>query len=267
MFLHHSGQRQHQQRWQTLFDRQRVDHQRSDRQCYVYQTLDRFQQARHAKVFALGQDLQPVKMQIQQETQTCLEQVSAQRQVQANRLMLRLSDFTQRLRQQTAELLSMHSADRALMAEQISQELSELHANLTTAAAALRHTLQQIQQLIEAQAKAEAQAGLQTGQQAQIQQQLQLVQDLANYIATSQAEVKNQLIELSLIRQARSRQVQQMLRSSRDRRLADMAELRTDLQSLHNALHWIVSEDPGASLEAIATSVHPASLDLESPQA
>jgi hypothetical protein len=236
MFLHHSGQRQYQQRWHPLSDR------RSDRRS-VCRTLDRFQQARHVKKFALEQDLQPSKMQTQQETQPCLEQVSAQRQVQANRLMLRLSGFTQRLQQQTTELLLMHSSDRALMAEQISQELSQLHANLTTAAAALRYT----------------------SQQPTHPQQIQLVQDLADYIALSQTEVKNQLIELSLIRQARSRQVQQLLQSSRDRRLADMAELRTDLQNLCDDLRWIVPEAAGTRLEAIAPPV--ATLDPEIPQA
>ena len=163
-------------------------------------------------MFALGQDLQPSTMQIPPENRTALtqvsEQVSLQRQMQANHLMLRLSDFTQRLQRQTTDLLSMQKADRALLAEQISQELSEFHTNLTTVVAALRYMSQQ-----------------------QNHEQFQSMQDLADFIAFSQAEVKNKLIELSLIRKAQSRQVQQMLQSSPDRCLADTAELLADLQS------------------------------------
>ena len=201
MFLHQLKQRQRPQHRPTLPNFQRL----------VSRNFDRFQQARYAKMFALGQDLQPSTMQIPPEL-TSLEQisesVSIQRQMQANQLMLRLSAFTQRLQRQTTDLLSMQNADRALLAEQLSQELSEFHTNLTTVVAALRYMSQQ-----------------------QSHEQFQSMQDLADFIAFSQAEVKNKLIELSLIRKAQSRQVQQMLQSSPDRCLADTAELLADLQS------------------------------------
>ena len=247
MFLNQPEQRQHPRRRQHALS----THPRA-----VHRRLDRFQQPRHAKMFALGQDLQSFKMQIPQEKRTCLEQLSAQ----SNHLMLRLADMTHCLRQQTTDLLCQHSADRALLAEQISQELSEFHANLTTVVAALRHMSQrQIPPF-----KPDTQAVLHNCQPEQIQQ---LLQDLADYIALSQAEVKNQLIELSLIRHARSRQVQQRLQSTPDRRLVDMADLLTDLQSFCTDPHWVVSEHPEASLTAIdVTPIDPPRSDSEMQQ-
>ena len=218
MFLHQLKQRQHPQRRPTLPNFQRP----------VSRNFDRSQQARYAKMFALGQDLQPSTMQIPPEERTSLEQVSKsvsiQSPMQANHLMLRLSAFTQRLQRQTTDLLSMQNADRALLAEQISQELSEFHTNLTTVVAALRYRSQQ-----------------------QSHEQFQSMQDLADFIAFSQVEVKNKLIELSLIRKAQSRQVQQMLQSSPDRCLADTAELLADLQSFCSDLCYI---SPSADLES-----------------
>ena len=239
------GQRQ--QRRQALCDRQRAVHRRHDRS----------QQPRYAKMFALGQDLQSFKMQIPQEKRTCLDQLSAQ----SNRLMLRLANFTEQLRQQTTDLLCQQNADRALLAEQISQELSEFHANLTTVVAVLRHvSRQQIHQL-----NLETQAVLQHAcQPEQIQQ---LLQDLADYIALSQAEVKNQLIELSLIRHARSRQVQQRLQSSPDCHLADMADLLSDLQSFCIDLSRVVPEYSETSPAAIdGTPIDPSRSDSEMQQ-
>ena len=246
MFSDQLGQRQ-QQRRKALCDRQRTMHRR----------YDHFQQPRHAKMFALGQDLQSFKMQIPQEKRTCLEQLSAQ----SNRLMLRLANFTQQLRQQTTDLLCQHNIDRALLAEQISQELSEFHANLTTVVVVLRHmSQQQIQQL-----SPETQAVLQ--QACQPEQMQQLLQDLAGYIALSQAEVKNQLIELSLIRHARSRQVQQRLQSSPERHLADMADLLSDLQSFCTDLCRVVPEHSETSPAAIdRTPIDPSRSDSEMQQ-
>jgi vacuolar-type H+-ATPase subunit I/STV1 len=215
--------------WQP--QRQRLTNQ----QRYVRQTLDRFQQIRQAHAIALP-DLQPVQTQIQPDSRTYLEQASTQRRIQISHLMQQLADFIQRLRQQTAELLSLQSADRAILAEQLSQELSDFHTHLTAAVAALRHRVQQqVQQM-----RAETQETLQTAQQSRIQQQIQLMQDLTNYAAVLQVEVKNQLIDLSLIRRARSQQVPQQLQSSHDRRLNDMATLRADLQSFCAEMRQIV---------------------------
>jgi hypothetical protein len=211
-------QLRHQQRRSALHPFQRP----------VPRNFARFQQIHYAKKFAFGQDLQLSTMQIPLENRTYLEPasepVSPQRQMQANHLMLRLSDFTQRLQQQTTDLLSMQKADRALLAEQISQELSEFHTNLTTVIAALRYMSQQ-----------------------QNHEQFQSMHDLADFIAFSQAEVKNKLIELSLIRKAQSRQVQQMLQSSPDRCLADTAELLADLQSFCKELSCISPATDSAS--------------------
>ncbi|MBD3883001.1 hypothetical protein IFO70_14645 [Phormidium tenue FACHB-886] len=240
-----SLQQSWQQRRQALTDQQR----------YVRQILDRFQQSRYVKVIAprynLPQNLPMFQAQLQPETRPSLEQASAQPQMQTNRLMQRLFDVTQRLRQQTAELLSLHTADRALMAEQLSQELSDFHIYLTTTAATLRHIIQQQMQQVRSESR--------ELQLYQHQQQIQLMQELANCITMLQAEVKNQLIELSLIRQARSPQIQQLLQSSRQSCLTEMATLRAELQAFCTELHQTAYKDTPETT-ALSAAENPADI-------
>jgi hypothetical protein len=228
--LKSSWQTQRNQRQQELVQRQQQ----------VRESLNRYQQERQSKSAALRYALNLFQKSLQQETQDFLTDVSLDRQLRSERITHQLHAFTQALQQQTADFLEVTAADRSLMSQELAQDLSVFHAGLNQSVQVLRKNLHaQMQHL-----QSETQAFLNNCRQQRHQDQIQLMQNLETYIASLQEQVRTYLAELELARQERGQQVGQMLQESRDRRLAETAELfqqlsefRAELRAYCNSLH------------------------------
>jgi gas vesicle GvpC-like protein len=262
-----SWQAQKKQRQQELAERQ---HQ-------VRESLNSYQQERRAKAAELRHDLKLFQQDLQQETQGFLIDVSLDRQVRSERVSLRLREFSQALQQQTADFLDVTAADRALMSQELAQDLSEFHIGLSHSVAFLRKDLQsQIQQL-----RSDTQTFLQDCQQQRVRTQIQLMQDLESYIESLQGQVSTYLVELDLEHQERSQQVGQMLKESREFRLAETAilfqqlskfrdELREYCHHLHETVWGDSTPSPQVSLPpaaALTPSVNPSVNPSAKPKA
>lgn len=149
---------------------------------------------------------------VQRQQQVCesLTEYQQERQTKAAALRHDLNLFQQSLQQETQDFLIDLSLDHQLRSERVAQQLKSCY-------------------------------------QERNQKQMQLMQNLATYIASLQEQVQTYLVELELARQERRQQVGQMLQESRDRRLAETAELfqqlsefRTELKAYCNSLHETV---------------------------
>jgi gas vesicle GvpC-like protein len=225
-----SWQSQKKQRQQELVQRQQQ----------VRESLTRCQQERQSKAAALRRDLNLFQHSLQQETQDFLTDVSLDRQLRSVQLSHQLHAFAQALQQQTADFLETTAADRSLMSQELAQDLSAFHAELNYSVQVLRKNLHAQMQ----HSQSETQTFLNNCQQQRHQNQIQLMQNLAIYIASLQEQVQAYLAELELARKERGQQMEQMLQESRDRRLAETAELfqqlsgfRAELRAYCNSLH------------------------------
>lgn len=149
---------------------------------------------------------------LQRQQQVCesLDRYQQERQTKAIAFRHDLNLFQQSLQQETQDFLSDLSLDHQLRSERVAQQLKSYRQQ--------RH-----------------------------QHQIQLMQNLATYIESLQEQVQTYLVELELARQERGQQVGQMLQESRDRRLAETAELfqqlsefRAELKAYCDSLHETV---------------------------
>ncbi len=149
---------------------------------------------------------------VQRQQQVCesLAEYQHERQTKAAALRHDLNLFQQSLQQETQDFLVDLSLDHQLRSERVAQQLKSCH-------------------------------------QERNQKQIQLMQNLTTYIASLKEQVQTYLVELELARQEQGQQVGQMLQESRDRRLAETAELfqqlsefRAELKAYCNSLHETV---------------------------
>ena len=177
-------------------------------------------------------------MQRQQQVCESLDRYQQERQTKAIAFRHDLNLFQQSLQQETQDFLSDLSLDHQLRSERVAQQLKSYRQQ--------RH-----------------------------QHQIQLMQNLATYIESLQEQVQTYLVELELARQERGQQVGQMLQESRDRRLAETAELfqqlsefRAELKAYCDSLYETVWGKSQAiqQLESTVQKFVPLKSDRATPQ-
>lgn len=249
--------------WQA--QRQQRQQEMAERRQQVRDVLDTFQQERQTKASQLRDDLSLFTLELKEGTQRFLTQTSQQRQVQAAELMQMLRGFTQELQNTTTEFLRLTALARTLMAQQLSQDLGEFHTQLNQSVAALRRSLQERMQAIQAEVlllQAQTQQMLKVNREQRLQQQMQLMQELANFAEALQVTVQNYLSELELARQERAQNLRSMLQSDRDQRAAEMNAIFADLSQFRLELKQFCADlratTWGGDRPVVAAPVQPA---------
>lgn len=181
----------------------------------------------------------------------------------------RQQEVIQRQQEVQATLERLKQA-RQVQAIELRQDLTAFHSQLRADVALLRQEMQA--EIL--QRRAEVQAELQAHQQTRLQNQIQLMQELALYVESLQAEVRQQLVEFSEIRQRQAPVLRQMLRDDKARRSAEVAEFfeqlvefRAELRSYCAELHQYVWGDDAASVNLSVSEPTVAAPELEEPEA
>jgi HD-GYP domain-containing protein (c-di-GMP phosphodiesterase class II) len=176
----------------------------------------------------------------------------------------RQQEVIQRQQQVQATLEQLKHA-RQVQAIELRQDLTAFHSQLRADVALLRQEMQA--EIL--QRRTEVQAELQAHQQTRLQNQIQLMQELALYVESLQAEVQQQLVEFSEIRQQQAPVLRQMLRDDRTRRSAEVAEFfeqlvefRAELRRYCAELHQYVWGNDAAPVN-LSVSEPTASPELE----
>lgn len=254
-----------------IWDTQRTQRQQAaaQRQEDVAGTLMAFHQKRQAVAAQLRTELSVFQKNLQQDTQTFLDNTTRQRQASAQQVMQQLLAFQAQLQSQTAQFLAVTTAERSLMAQQLTQELTQHRAALTTSVTELRAEIQRQMQDLQTEVRSlqiSTQSTLQTFHQTRIQAGLERTAELTAFAEALSADVQNYLMELEQQRQQRAVSLNAMLQQSRDQRLAavesmfsEFAVFRTELQDFCAELRSQVWGEVGLSPSAASVAPAPRS--------
>ena len=233
--------------FKQIWDAQRSQRQQAtaQRQEDVAETLMAFHQKRQKVAAQLRTELSAFQKNLQQDTQTFLDNTTRQRQTAAQQVMQQLQVFQAQLQSQTEQFLAVTTAERSLMAQQLTQELTQHRAALTTSVTQLRTAIQQEMQELQTEVRSlqsSTQSTLQDHHQARIQSRLVLAAELTAFVEALSVDVQNYLMELEQQRQQRAESLNVMLQQSRDQRLAAVESMFSEFAAFRAALQAFCGE-------------------------
>lgn len=159
---------------------------------------------------------------LQQQTQQFLADVSSNRHTQADLLAKQLDEFARSLSLHTNQFLKATAIDREKRAAKTTKELQDFHENLSATLAELRQQRQLCLQTI----KTQTQELLTASYLQRIQTQAQLNHQLSAWMEALRSDIQSYLQELELMGEARKQELHQSFRESRAKRTAEAQLMR-----------------------------------------